>query len=58
MTKKDYKMIAEVISSAKEKQKANQLDEPIRYIMINLADKLKMDNALFDYNKFYKACGI
>jgi len=59
MTKKDYELIAQAFS--KVKNKFNDLDYfkasyIVKLIEEELASELGLDNELFDYKKFFKAC--
>ena len=58
MTKKDYKKVSEILKNARAVTQQKQLDEPLRYITIQLAHMFKDDNTLFSYEKFYAACGM
>jgi hypothetical protein len=53
MTRKDYKLIAEVIKSAiLERPTDNQ------YLAVKMALRLGKENKRFDKNKFIDACGF
>jgi hypothetical protein len=56
--RKDYKKVADILKKTTEGLQNNTIDEPVRYIAHNLANMFKEDNPLFDYNKFFVACGL
>lgn len=53
MTRKDYKLIAEVIAVSWFGSAELKAD-----LVNNLADKLEQDNPRFDRAKFLTACGL
>jgi len=65
MTKKDYKIIAEVLNESVEGARSH-VDRKIRdtemettvFIAERLSKKLKADNSNFDKEKFMEACGL
>ena len=64
MSRKDYRLIAKAIYTAKVKSYSEYIDndaslEAIRktleYVVVNLCSELKYDNASFNRAKFYNA---
>ena len=53
MTRKDYKLIAEVIAVSWFSSAELKLD-----LVNNLADKLEQDNPRFNRSRFLTACGV
>lgn len=62
MTKKDYVLIASVLSNAmlcaSESGANNSQATMIRFIACQFADKLANENPRFDRARFLKACGV
>ena len=64
MTRKDYEILASVISDEMKKILSvnntwpKELNATIRELTENLAEKLKLDNQNFNKDKFLKACGF
>jgi hypothetical protein len=61
MTRKDYKLIAEVIDRANKNWEENQEENPlvvISGITRMLATQLALDNPRFDKSKFLEACRV
>jgi hypothetical protein len=58
MIKKDFQAVADIIKTAKEKQEKEQLENTPLYIAEHIADYFKEQNNLFDYSRFFKACGF
>lgn len=57
MTKKDYKLIADAILSAK--QNTNPLEQSaISTVVHELANRLQNENPRFDRERFLSACGF
>jgi hypothetical protein len=67
MTKKDYELIADVISHTKSHYITN--NEPVRQkddlflatlevLADELAERLQIDNPRFDFERFMTACGF
>ena len=55
MTKKDYILIAEVLSGHIDLER-NNLDSTAISIMEDLADMFKSENPRFSHVKFFEAC--
>lgn len=60
MTRKDYKLIAEVLKSANENWAGwnEKPEEVIAGTARSLATKLAQENPRFDRAKFLEACGV
>lgn len=60
MTRKDYKLIAEVLNDAVQ-DCMNGTEEDIIFmqkLVLNMANALQSDNPRFLYKRFYDACGL
>ena len=59
MTRKDYVLLANVLANSR---KATQwVDDSVlalNMLTVNMAQALKVDNELFDYDRFLKAAGF
>lgn len=59
MTKKDYKLIAEVLKTAiKGQEEGTAGYTAMEAVITDMADKLASHNTRFDMDKFLTACGI
>lgn len=56
MTRKDYQVIAQAISDARDKYTPENVT--VAHIVGVLMSRLKEENPRFDHNKFLKACGL
>jgi len=58
MTKKDYVLIAEAILDQRPEE--SWLNKAVQYKLMtrSIAQSLAQDNSRFNYNTFYKACGL
>ena len=57
MTKKDYVKIAAILNSVFH-DSDNDGERLWARVAVTFADMLAADNPRFDYNRFYKACGM
>lgn len=57
MTKKDYILIADILNNNKDLHAQNSRDT-IKRVAEQLADKMILDNPLFNKDKFLTACGF
>ena len=60
MTKKDYKLIADVLNRNLDNGDNDMIDgiQSIDKLVHDFCKMLKEDNPKFDYIKFLRACGI
>ncbi len=59
MTRKDYELIAERISSSREADARNGREEELLdSVSRRLADALASENPRFDRERFLRACGV
>ncbi len=58
MTKKDYVLIAPHYHFIKAYLRDTITLKQLTDIVTEMADRLASDNPLFNYQKFYKACGV
>ena len=60
MTRKDYKIIANVLSTAVMDCKSGTEEDVIfiTRVVVDMASELYDDNHNFNHQKFYEACGL